>query len=241
MAFDFGDVIDFGARAFGLFKLSQDRELPPAAREAEAAARAAREYADAALNPDSPQFKNLHALEEARVKRDLVASIEEIMRANRRAAATGRVGFSVNPERRDEFRSQAVARGFAEAGGRASKITADKLNAASQMAARGAAALTPAMLSQMRLDDINARREGSFAEGLRDALKGVHRTMGGSALQNVPAIGQSITWWPNSAPSNGWSYSDLGDYAAPPPPMNNWSGASPGLSTPDIRRDHSWT
>jgi len=226
------DIFEGGAKLVGaavglknLFDKPDPYEDSPALRQAEEASLAARRYADAAANPDSPEFKNLATIEEQRIKHDLVTSIEEIMKANRRAAATGRVGFSVNPERRDEFRSQAVARAFADAGERAKRLATDKLMAASNAAMRSAQSFYPQINSQLAYANMGRQRQGDFLEAAQDSIGMVGDIF--NLRGNQPSIGQNISWWPNSTPGGSQ-------------PANNWAGADPKLSKPDIRRDYNY-
>ncbi len=218
------DMFEDGAKLIGagvgLYNLFDKPEPPAALRQAEEAAIASRRYADAAANPDSPEFKNLAALEEQKIKNDLVASIEEIMKANRRAAATGRVGFSVNPERRDEFRAQAVARAFADAGERAKRLASDKLLAAANAASRSAMAFSPVINSQMYMGALDRQRRGDFLEATQDAI--------GSVGDVFDLRG------PKGSGLGGFIKSQFAPTPAQQPQIQQAS-----YSMPDIRRDYN--
>ena len=74
-----------------------------------------RQFATASVTPDDPMFRNLSGLLEEKSKRDLAHSLNELMKASRRERSRG-YGPLINPERRDEARSQAISRGFVDAG-----------------------------------------------------------------------------------------------------------------------------
>lgn len=72
-------------------------------------------YSKAAMNPDSPYFKNIAAIEEEKNRENLISAIRQMVVANNRAAARGTYGVGINPERADETRFQAISRGFQKA------------------------------------------------------------------------------------------------------------------------------
>ena len=72
-------------------------------------------YSNAAMNPESPYFKNVAAIEEEKNRENLIAAIRQMVVANNRAAARGTYGVGINPERADEARFQAISRGFQKA------------------------------------------------------------------------------------------------------------------------------
>ena len=153
MAFEFLANIPFeqissiGQAATGFFGLFRDppsatRDIP-GLQSALDAAEAARVYGAAAVDPESPHFKNLAALEEASRRRDIIKTINEIMLSNRRSRASGRVGFGINPERRDEVRAATIVEQFLRAGIGSRDVASQRLSQASQRAAGAAAAFGP--------------------------------------------------------------------------------------------------
>ena len=116
-----GSVIQGLLGAGGLFAASKvgQREISDEERaalnELASTTRQQRQFATAAVTPDDPMFKNLSGLMEERSKRDLAHSLNELMKRNRKEVSRG-YGPLVNPARRDEARSQAISRGFVQAG-----------------------------------------------------------------------------------------------------------------------------
>ena len=126
---DIGDIVGGGfqlARAFG------GRKASKSAKRARKTARQARRLAAAAADPTSPTFRNLAAQYDQENRRALIQGIDRIMRENARARARGDVGFGVNPERRDESRTQALARAFMQSREQARREARNTLLAASQ-------------------------------------------------------------------------------------------------------------
>lgn len=235
MAFDFlknigigaSDIADLGGAAANVVNMSR-RPNPmrdiPTLQNAINASEAARTYANAAVNPASAHFKNLQMLEEARVKRDLVAGIEEVMRANRRARATGRVGVNINPERRDESISRAIAEQFAQAGDRASKLASDKLAAAANAESRNASSLSHTYSPFAQYAALGRIREFGFSDAIADTMKkigSIHDQNEERKKKQQQPIGQGIQWWPQpsltASPSAYPTLPDMGrssfDYA----------------------------
>lgn len=90
----------------------------------------ARVYREAAINPASPHHRALTALEEAEMKRNLIAAINEQIKQTNRARARGALGAGLNPERRDESLAGALANLMGVSGDQARRGASDKLNRA---------------------------------------------------------------------------------------------------------------
>ena len=100
-----GNVIKTGASLYDLFRSHKSKS----ADEMSA-------LLGAAVDPNSPRFRNLAALFEEKSKADALQGIQRQMQQQARAKARGDVGFGINPERRDEARSGAIAQAFMDAG-----------------------------------------------------------------------------------------------------------------------------
>lgn len=189
--------------------------LLPQQQEALASQRKALEaqrvYQQAALNPESPHFRALVALQEAQRKRDVLQAIDMIQRKQNRARARGVMGALVNPERRDESIASAIASQFAESGDIARQQAAGLLGNAAQLSSQraqgfGAAAqgfnnpnqlLTGYADERTRQQANIAGAIGDFATSsqFRDALSGL---FGGSkpAIQAPPVQGYAASGGP---------------------------------------------
>lgn len=126
-------------------------------------------YSRAAGDPTSERFKGLHGQLTDLSRRNLVAGINEIMKANNRARARGALGVGINPERRDEALSSAILRGFQGAGDRAFGQTIQSLMASAQ-GMRGAAPTWPTIEGQMDFDADNFAMTNQGLEGIFDIL-----------------------------------------------------------------------
>jgi len=98
----------------------------------------ARVYREAAINPASPHHRALTALEEAAMKRNLIAAINEQIKQTNRSRARGALGAGINPERRDESLAGALANLMGVSGDQARSSASQKLNQAAS-SARGEA------------------------------------------------------------------------------------------------------
>jgi hypothetical protein len=166
---DIGSLIQLlggvGKVGTGIMSAFQKEPLPYGVAESANAANAANVYANAALDPSSPYFRNLAETEEIRGRNDLISSIHEIIRQHASRSATGR--GTINPERRDETVWSMLAKGFQEAGLRAREAARQKLVEMSG-AQRGIAAsygglAQPSMMMQMlNRGSRNAGLSGAF-------------------------------------------------------------------------------
>lgn len=99
---------------------------------------ASRVYEEAALNPASPHFRALQALQEAEIKRNVLQAIDLLQRRQKRDRARGvlkgMMGGLPNPERRDESFASAIGDLFAKSGDEARRSTTQTLQSASTSA-----------------------------------------------------------------------------------------------------------
>ena len=192
---DLGGILNnlggMGAAIANIIRLGRKPDINkdiPSMQSALNAAEAARVYADASVNPESPHFKNLAALEESSIRRDLITAINEIMKSNARAKASGRVGFGVNPERRDEARSGAIARAFAQAGEQSRRIASDKLAGASSRSAGAAGAFAPSFGPFAGYADMGRTYEASRTQQMGDLGQWIADILSGGPSKPAPRI-----------------------------------------------------
>ncbi len=110
-----GDIIGGLAGIFGGERNRDPFDEIPTLQSFIDAKERARQYSEAAADPDSTFFKNQASLYDELNRKDLVGAINKIMLQNRRSKARGGSGFGVNPERRDESRYRALITGFQDA------------------------------------------------------------------------------------------------------------------------------
>ena len=133
----------------------------------------------ASVDPNSPQFKNLAALFEERNRANAIKNIQQIMTQNARGRARGDRGYIVNPERRDEFRSNALNEAFMNAGQNARLEAMGALRGT----APGYAAGVPYDQYQ---DQLKSQQIGAGASGLADLLRTYSPTGPGQLYQSSP-------------------------------------------------------
>lgn len=179
------------------------------------AAEAARVYAAAAANPNDPRFQNLAALFEEKTRRDTISAIRDIIRLNNRAMARGLPGIGINPERRDEAISSAIATQNELAKEQARLSARDYLLAASQGQANAAQGFASTFQPFQAFGDIAAGERsdrlkalgqlGSKLPDLADIFRNVFggsRPIGGE----VPARGRLLNGSVSSTVNPGTNY-----------------------------------
>lgn len=148
-----GDVLKFGAGLYDMFRGHDSRS-----------ADAMYAMLGASVDPNSPQFKNLAALFEEQNRANAIKNMQMLMQQHARGKARGDAGYFVNPERRDEARSGALAQAFMNAGiqGR------DEARRSLTGAAGGYAAGVPYDQYQ---DQLKSQYIGAAGESLGDLFK----------------------------------------------------------------------
>jgi hypothetical protein len=137
----------------------------------------------ASINPNDPKFKNLVALFEESNRANAIKNIQNIMNQDARSRARGGGGFIVNPERRDEFRSNALNQAFMDAGEKARLEAAGALSGA----ATGYGGLIP---YQQQQDALRSQQIGALGGMAADAIPGIADLFKGYAPQSyAPTYG----------------------------------------------------
>lgn len=142
------------------------------------AAMASKTYAEAAVNPDSPYFKNLAALNEETIRRDSVANILKQITLQNRARARGQVAGAVTGERQDEARAGTLAELFAGARDRSRLGASQQLAQGAQANAQAAGAFGGSVTPFALYGAYDAKRQqaqyeapGKFMTSLADLFK----------------------------------------------------------------------
>lgn len=139
--YEIKDIYDAVGGGIQLARAFTGRKKSKSAKRARKTAKRAAKLARAAADPTSPTFRNLAGQYDAENRRALIQGIDRIMRENARTKARGGIGFGINPERRDESRTQALARAFMKSREGARREARDTLLAASHGLTGSAGAL----------------------------------------------------------------------------------------------------
>ena len=119
----------------------------------------------AAVDPDSPKFRNLAALFEESAKADALQGIRESYNQAARMKARGYTGQIINPERRDEARAGSIAQAFMGAGRQG------RLEAQTALSG-GAAGYAPLVNYDVGQEQAKSKRFGGAVEGIADLIAG---------------------------------------------------------------------
>lgn len=200
MAFAFldtlGSIAKLGASAAALFggRRNISKEIPTLQPSIDAA-EAARVFGLAAANPDDPMFQNLASLFQEKIRRDTLSSIKEIIRQNNRAQARGAVGLGINPDRRDEAISSAIATQNELAKEQARLSARDYLLAASQGQAQAAQGFSGTFQPFQQFGDIAANQRASRLRALGEfpgQLSDVFRNAFGGSGVSLGGLGSAL-------------------------------------------------
>ena len=196
MAFNFmsalphiGSAIQSGAGIASLFSKRDATSEIPVLQPMVDALHASQTYSEASADPTHPFAKNLAALLEGEQRRDMVTALKRIMIANRRASARGDVGFGVNPERRDEARSQALLKAFSEAKDRARLMASQQLSATAGQHRQTASAYGPLVNVFGQYADTNRANRAGGIEAI------------GELFKSIPGLFPQSSGGPTSLPS----------------------------------------
>ena len=181
-------------------------EEKAALNELSATTRQQRQFATAAITPDDPLFKNLSGLMEERAKRDLAHSLNELMKRSRKEVSRG-YGPLLNPARRDEARSQAISRGFVQAGEGARDETRRSLLAASGSVGAAAPALAQQINILANQSQQEAQRRAGLVSGGFDMLDALRANFFPTPQENMKGdLAKSIISYNNRGRDYGRSY-----------------------------------
>lgn len=139
MALGFLAAASLASTGMGMLQAFRGRDEPEGLAQQRQSLADATTYGRAAINPESPHFRAVSALDEAQRKRDIVQVMNEIMKVQNRARARGVVGPLTNPERRDETIASIIADRFARTGDQSRQHAQGALQGAAA-GARGTAA-----------------------------------------------------------------------------------------------------
>jgi len=117
-----GNILSVGAPIAGALRSRPRASDVPATGQLAAQTQQANRMSMAAVDPNSPLYRNLLRLEEESGRVDIAKAVNEMLRQRQRAVrkfGATRYGARFNPEREDEALSSAIAREGANVGERA--------------------------------------------------------------------------------------------------------------------------